>query len=68
MPIRPQAAREVARSILAAYTPDASPIEVSLAASLIVKAVERDEMYERARDAETRLIVAGVAENDSLGG
>lgn len=44
MPISHAAARDAARNIIAAFDPEPSEIEVSLAASLIVKAVERDEL------------------------
>jgi hypothetical protein len=47
MPITAQAAREVAALIIAAYCDAPDDVEISLAASLIVKAVERDELSEQ---------------------
>lgn len=67
MPIRPAAAREVARRIVTALQPDVSnPVLIDLAASLITNAVDEDELRVRVQDAELKLI--GLDGPDSLGG
>lgn len=53
--IRPNAAKEVALHILKAYTNDPSDLEVSVAASLIVKACEKDEKTQHAEAIEEKL-------------
>lgn len=54
--IRPEAAKEVARRILTAMCEERpSEVEVSLAASLIVKACEADERTQRAEEIEESL-------------
>lgn len=66
MPIRPQAAREVARSIVEVFDKHPTVTVIDLVASLISGAVERDELRVRNHDVELRLIAADAP--DSLGG
>lgn len=53
MPIRPDAARKLAHDLI---IHDDSELLISIAASLIVRAVEADETRARLRDVELRLI------------